>query len=130
MLTEMTNVSAEGRITPGCTGIYTDEQVAGWKRIVEYVHGNSAAAIGIQMGHSGPKGSTIWEKADYPLEEGNWEISHHRFLTFRRVDTAGDDSSYGPGTRRVLAATRTEAAGFDWLELHGHGYRWPAFCRL
>jgi anthraniloyl-CoA monooxygenase len=56
--TEMTCVSAEGRITPGCAGIYTDEQAAAWKRIVDFVHANSRARLCLQLGHSGPKGST------------------------------------------------------------------------
>ena len=134
VLTEMTNVSAEGRITPGCTGIYTDEQVAGWKRIVEYVHGNSAAAIGIQMGHSGPKGSTqrLWEKADYPLEEGNWEIlapSPSPYLPESQIPREMTRADMDQVREEFCAATRNaEAAGFDWLELHmAHGYLLASF---
>ena len=134
VLTEMTNVSAEGRITPGCTGIYTDEQVAGWKRIVEYVHGNSAAAIGIQMGHSGPKGSTqrLWEKADYPLEEGNWEIlapSPIPYLPESQIPREMTRADMDQVREEFCAATRNaEAAGFDWLELHmAHGYLLASF---
>ncbi|MFY9677529.1 FAD-dependent monooxygenase, partial [Glutamicibacter protophormiae] len=76
VMTEMVCVSDIGRITPGCTGLYTDEQGAAWKRITQYVHGNSQAKIGAQIGHSGRKGSTklMWEGLDEPLEEGNWEV--------------------------------------------------------
>ncbi len=76
VMTEMVCVSPEGRITPGCTGIYTAEQEESWSRIVSFVHGQSAAKIGIQLGHSGRKGSTrlMWEGMDDPLPDGNWEV--------------------------------------------------------
>ena len=68
----MVCVSADGRITPGCTGIYTDEQAGQWRRITEFVHRESQAKIGIQLGHSGRKGSTrlMWEGMDQPLPAG------------------------------------------------------------
>ena len=74
--TEMTCVSPEGRITPGCTGIYAPEHVEAWRRIVDFVHANSAAKFCLQLGHSGPKGSTKvgWEGYDVPLERGNWPV--------------------------------------------------------
>src|ERR1700677_2706622 len=76
VMTEMVCVSPEARITPGCTGIYTAEQEESWRRIVSFVHERSAAKIGIQLGHSGRKGSTrlMWEGMDVPLAEGNWEV--------------------------------------------------------
>src|SRR5690606_17681808 len=72
LFTEMTDVSAEGRITPGCAGLYNDEHVSAWKRIVDYVHGHSDAKFAIQLGHAGPKASTKlgWEGYDVPLDEG------------------------------------------------------------
>ncbi|HEX8216175.1 MAG TPA: FAD-dependent monooxygenase, partial [Allosphingosinicella sp.] len=74
--TEMTCVSAEGRITPGCTGMYAPEHVAAWQRIVDFVHAYSKAKICLQLGHSGPKGSTKvgWEGYDVPLDSGNWPL--------------------------------------------------------
>ena len=76
LYTEMTCVSAEGRITPGCAGLYAPEHVAAWRRIVDFVHANSAAKFCLQLGHSGPKGSTKvgWEGYDVPLESGNWPV--------------------------------------------------------
>ena len=76
VFTEMTDVSREGRITPGCAGLYKDEHVAAWKRIVDFVHTRSRARIALQLGHAGPKGSTGlgWEGMDEPLPEGNWPL--------------------------------------------------------
>src|SRR5262250_532044 len=76
MFSEMTDVSAEGRISPGCTGIYNDEHEAAWKRIVDFVHANSATKFCLQVGHAGRKGSTklSWEGDSQPLPDGNWEI--------------------------------------------------------
>ena len=76
VFTEMTDVSAEARISPGCTGLYNDEQEAAWKRIVDFVHANSAAKICMQLGHAGRKGATqlMWEGIDQPLEAGAWPI--------------------------------------------------------
>ena len=76
VFTEMTCVSPDGRITPGCAGMYQDEHVAAWTRIVDFVHRHTDAKICLQLGHSGPKGSTKlgWEGMDEPLDEGNWEV--------------------------------------------------------
>ena len=76
VMTEMVCVSPAGRITPGCTGIYTAEQEDSWRRITAFVHDRTRAKIGIQLGHSGRKGSTrlMWEGMDVPLPEGNWEV--------------------------------------------------------
>jgi anthraniloyl-CoA monooxygenase len=74
VFTEMTDVSAEGRISPGCTGLYRPEHVGAWKRIVEFVHANSRAKIAMQLGHAGRKASTRrqWEGDVEPLPDGNW----------------------------------------------------------
>src|SRR3989449_3981930 len=76
VFTEMTDVSREGRISPGCTGMYEPEHVAAWKRIVDFVHVNSGAKIAMQLGHAGRKASTqrMWEGMDEPLPDGNWPI--------------------------------------------------------
>ena len=67
---EMTCVSPEGRITPGCTGMYAPAHEAAWKRIVDFVHAETDAKICCQLGHSGAKGSTQlgWEEMDAPLQ--------------------------------------------------------------
>src|SRR6266513_4279063 len=76
VMTEMVCVSPAGRITPGCTGLYNAEQEESWRRITDFVHDRSGAKIGIQLGHSGRKGSTrlMWEGMDDPLPEDNWEV--------------------------------------------------------
>ena len=76
VFTEMTCVSPTGRITPGCTGLWSDEQAAAWRRITDFVHANSKAKICLQLGHSGAKGSTQlgWEAMDAPLADGNWPL--------------------------------------------------------
>jgi anthraniloyl-CoA monooxygenase len=135
VMTEMVCVSPSGRITPGCTGIWTDQQAADWARIVDFVHGESQAAIGIQLGHSGRKGSTklMWEGIDEPLDEGNWPVVGPSPLPYRpglnqvpreltRADLAEIRDQF------VDCARRADAAGFDLLELHcAHGYLLSSF---
>ena len=76
VFTEMTCVSPEGRISPGCPGLWSDEQADAWVRVVDFVHGNSSARIGLQLGHAGRKGSTklMWEGDTDPLDDGNWPL--------------------------------------------------------
>ncbi|MCS6898381.1 MAG: bifunctional salicylyl-CoA 5-hydroxylase/oxidoreductase, partial [Polyangiaceae bacterium] len=135
ILTEMTNVSAEGRITPGCTGLYNDAQEEAWRRIVDFVHTHSTAKIGIPLGHAGRKASTrrMWEGMDLPLEEGNWPIVSASPLPY----FPGVSQTPTPLDRRAMdvirdqfvqAAERAERAGFDLLELHmAHGYLLASF---
>ena len=135
VMTEMVCVSPRGRITPGCTGLWSDEQGTAWKRICDFVHASSAARIGIQLGHSGPKGSTklMWEGMDQPLAEGNWPLVSASDLPYKEgvnqtpssLDRAGMDAVVADF---VSAAQRAAAAGFDLLELHcAHGYLLSAF---
>ncbi len=132
---EMTAPCAEGRITPGCPGLWNDAQAQAFKRIVDFVHASGAGArIGLQLGHSGPKGSTQlgWEEADAPLASGNWPL------------IAASEVAYGPHNQIPRAMTRADMdrvtaqfvqsthyalqAGFDWLELHcAHGYLLSSF---
>ncbi|MVU78079.1 bifunctional salicylyl-CoA 5-hydroxylase/oxidoreductase [Nocardia sp. ET3-3] len=134
VMTEMVCVSPEGRITPGCAGLYTAEQERAWGRIVDFVHTGTNSKIGVQLGHSGRKGATkvMWEGIDDPLEEGGWE-------------TVGPSAvPYGPESRTPREITRAEMdeitaqfadaaraaarAGFDLLELHcAHGYLLSSF---
>ncbi len=131
---EMTDVSAEARISPGCTGLYNDEQEAAWKRIVDFVHANSAAKICMQLGHAGRKGATklAWEGSDEPLESGAWPIVsaspipyYPQSQTPREMTRADMD---GALMDYVQAVHRANRAGFDMIELHAaHGYLIASF---
>jgi anthraniloyl-CoA monooxygenase len=133
-MTEMTDVSREGRISPGCTGMYKPEHVTAWKRIVDFVHGASAARIGLQLAHAGRKGSTrrMWEGIDEPLPEGNWPLisaSAVPYFPHSQIPRAMDRGDMDAVRRDFVRATRmAEAAGFDLLELHfAHGYLLASF---
>jgi len=132
---EMTCTSPDARITPGCPGLWNDEQQAAWQRIVDFVHANSTAKIALQLGHAGAKGSTRvpWEGEDLPLQAGNWPLlsaspqqyldgvsAWSRAMSRADMDRVRDDF--------VAATKRAARAGFDWLELHcAHGYLLSAF---
>ncbi len=134
VFTEMTCVSPEGRITPGCTGLYNETQEKAWKRIVDFIHVETDAKIALQLGHAGPKASTQlgWEESDAPLKSGNWEIMSAsaqawspRNQTPRALTRANMDMVRDQFVRTAEAGNR---AGFDWLELHyAHGYLMSAF---
>jgi len=132
--TEMTCVSADGRITPGCPGMYAAEHVAGWRRIVDFVHANTAAKICLQLGHAGPKGSTKvgWEGYDIPLDAGNWPLiaaSDVPWSPANQTPRAMTRADMDAVRDAFLAATRRAAeAGFDMVELHAaHGYLLSSF---
>jgi len=134
VMAEMTNVSREARITPGCTGLYKDEHVDAWKRIVDFIHERSYAKVGIQLGHAGRKAATklIWEGDNEPLEEGAWPIlsaSSLPYFTHSQVPREMDrDDMDRTLEDYVRAAGLAQAAGFDWLELHcAHGYLLASF---
>ncbi|MEU8627976.1 bifunctional salicylyl-CoA 5-hydroxylase/oxidoreductase [Streptomyces sp. NPDC048669] len=136
VMTEMVCVSPEGRITPGCTGLYTDAQAAAWTRITDFVHtGSPGTAIGVQLGHSGRKGSTklMWDGIDQPLDEGDWPLVAASPIPYAQgvnqvphtLDRAGLDAVREQFTD---AAHRADACGFDLLELHcAHGYLLSGF---
>ena len=132
---EMTCVSPDARITPGCPGLWNDAQRDGWRRIVDHVHASSTAKIAMQLGHAGAKGSTrvAWDGIDQPLDEGNWPLisaSPQQYLEgvsqWSRAMTRDDMDRVKAD---FVAATRRAAeAGFDWLELHcAHGYLLSSF---
>jgi len=134
VFTEMTDVSAEARISPGCTGMYDDAHEAAWKRIVDFVHGNSAAKICLQLGHAGRKGATklMWEGIDQPLEAGEWPIMSASPLPYYPHSQVPREMTRADMDRVVadfVAATqRAERAGFDMVELHcAHGYLLASF---
>jgi anthraniloyl-CoA monooxygenase len=126
--------SPEGRITPGCGGLYRDEQIAGWRRIVDFVHQQSGAKIGAQIGHSGRKGATklMWEGIDEPLDDGRWPlISPSPLPYFPHSDVPREMTGADFDAIReefVAAAQRAAEAGFDLLEVHmAHGYLLSSF---
>jgi anthraniloyl-CoA monooxygenase len=132
--TEMTCVSPEGRITPGCTGMYASEHERAWKRIVDFVHAETDAKICCQLGHSGAKGSTQlgWEEMDAPLKSGNWPVMapspvawserNQRARAMARADMDRVRDEF------VAAAEMADRAGFDMLEIHcAHGYLLSSF---
>ncbi|MQY12807.1 NADPH dehydrogenase [Streptomyces sp. RB5] len=136
VMTEMVCVSPSGRITPGCTGLWSDEQEAGWRRITGFVHEAApGTAIGCQLGHSGRKGSTklMWEGMDDPLPAGNWPLVAPSALPYRagvsQVPHALDAAGLGAIRSQFVAAARRAAqADFDLLELHcAHGYLLSGF---
>ena len=135
VMTEMVCVSAAGRITPGCTGIYTGEQARYWRRLTDFVHRESQAKIGIQLGHSGRKGSTrlMWEGIDEPLPEGNWEVVAPSPLPYRAGVSQVPRELQAADLTEIRqqftdATTRAAEAGFDLLELHcAHGYLLSSF---
>ena len=134
LFTEMTCVSPNARITPGCTGMYAPEHVDAWKRIVDFVHGHSKAKFCLQLGHSGGKGSTQlgWEEMDAPLESGNWPL-----IAASDVPWSAANQIPRPMTRADMDEVRDQfvaatlmgvEAGFDMLELHAaHGYLLSSF---
>jgi anthraniloyl-CoA monooxygenase len=134
VMAEMTCVSPEGRITPGCPGLWNDEQRAAWERVVDFVHRSSSARIGVQLGHSGRKGSTklMWEGMDEPLEEGNWEVMGPSPVPYGEGchlprEATPDDLDEVVG-QFVAAARRAVEAGFDLVEVHAaHGYLLSSF---
>ena len=134
MFSEMTDVSREARITLGCAGMYSDAHEAGWKRIVDFVHANSATKFCLQLGHAGRKGATklMWEGIDEPLPHDGWPIvaaspipyfphsAVPRALTRDDMDRVIADF--------VQATHRAARAGFDMVELHAaHGYLLASF---
>ncbi|MGH7306739.1 MAG: bifunctional salicylyl-CoA 5-hydroxylase/oxidoreductase [Candidatus Rokuibacteriota bacterium] len=134
VIAEMTDVSREGRITPGCTGMYKPEHVTAWKRIVDFVHSASSARIALQLAHAGRKGSTrlLWDGMDEPLAEGNWPLISASALPYHphsQTPKAMDREDMKRVRDQFVSAARSaEQAGFDMLELHmAHGYLLASF---
>ena len=134
IFSEMTCVSENARITPGCGGLYTDEHAEAWKRIISFVHSNSDAKFCLQIGHAGRKGSTRvgWEGMDVPLENGNWEViapsplPHAEGMHVPREMTREDMKQVR--NEFVLATHKAAEAGADMIELHmAHGYLLSTF---
>jgi anthraniloyl-CoA monooxygenase len=134
IFTEMTCVSPEGRISPGCTGMWNADHVREWKRIVDFVHANSKAKICLQLGHSGSKGSTRlgWDGNDVPLDEGNWPVMAASDVPWSPVNQVPAPMTRADMDRVrdafVAAVKMGVEAGFDMVELHAaHGYLLSGF---
>ncbi|MFF3917256.1 bifunctional salicylyl-CoA 5-hydroxylase/oxidoreductase [Streptomyces sp. NPDC001852] len=135
VMTEMVCVSEEGRITPGCTGLYSGRQAEAWRRVTDFVHTQApGAAIGVQLGHSGRKGSTklMWEGMDEPLPRGNWPLVAASPLPYKAGSQTPRQLTRAQLTdireQFTAAAWRAARAGFDLLELHcAHGYLLSGF---
>jgi len=135
VMAEMTDVSREARISMGCAGLYSPAHAAAWKRVVDFVHRETPARIGIQLGHAGRKAATkkLWEGDNEPLESGAWPVLSASPLPYfpgrsqtpiemtrAHMDEARDE--YVNATRLALEA------GFDLLEIHmAHGYLLASF---
>jgi anthraniloyl-CoA monooxygenase len=140
VFTEMTCVTPEGRITPGCPGLWNDDQQHAWTRIVNFVHAQSDAKIALQLGHAGRKGSTrrAWDGMDMPLNDvardgHNWDLMAPTALPYMESVSQVPHEMTRAQMLDVLvafvkAAERGAKAGFDWLELHcAHGYLLSGF---
>ena len=133
VMVEMTSPTPAGRITPGCPGLWNDEQQHAFERITRFVH-QQQAHIGLQLGHSGAKGSTQlgWQAIDEPLPEGNWPLMAASPVAYgvnNQVPKAMTHADMQATVSEFVQATlRADAAGFDWLELHcAHGYLLSGF---
>jgi anthraniloyl-CoA monooxygenase len=134
MFTEMTDVSRDARISPGCAGMYTDAHEAAWKRIVDFVHTQSQTRFCLQLGHAGRKGATklMWEGIDEPLEEGAWPIisaSPLPYFPYSAVPREMTRADMDAVIADYVAATECAGrAGFDMVEMHAaHGYLLASF---
>jgi anthraniloyl-CoA monooxygenase len=135
VVTEMTCVTPDARITPGCPGMWNDKQQAAWKRIVDFVHAHTDARIAFQLGHAGRKGSTRvgWDAIDQPLATGNWPLLSASPVPYiaavSQIPSEATRDDMGRIKTDFVAATeRAAAAGFDWLEFHcAHGYLMSSF---
>jgi anthraniloyl-CoA monooxygenase len=132
--TEMTCVSPEGRITPGCPGLYKPSHLAAWKKLVNFVHTETQAKICCQIGHSGRKGSTQvgWEEGDAPLKRGNWKLMSASAIPWSKrnqVPKAMTRKDMDKVKAQFVSATKmAKRAGFDMVELHAaHGYLVSSF---
>jgi anthraniloyl-CoA monooxygenase len=134
VFTEMTDISRDGRISPGCAGMYKPEHADAWKRIVDFVHKNSRAKIGLQLAHAGRKGSTklSWEGIDEPLPSDNWPLISASAIPWTDGNQVPREMNRDDMNLViddfVNAAKWGELAGFDIIELHmAHGYLLSSF---
>lgn len=134
LITEMTAVSSIGRITPGCTGLYTPRHVLEWKKINDFIHAESHAKTCLQLGHAGPKGSTQvgWAEALAPLVNGNWGLlaaSAQPHQPGNATPRAMEREDMDKVLRQFVKATEmADEADFDMVELNaGQGFLLGSF---
>jgi anthraniloyl-CoA monooxygenase len=134
VMVEMTSPSPDGRITPGCPGLYQEEHVTAFQKIVEWIHINTEAKIALQLGHSGPKGSTrcAWDGIDLPLLKDNWTVIGPSAIPYsenNQVPKVMNRHDMNRVRDEFIASTiKAQLIGFDWLELHcAHGYLLSSF---
>ena len=134
VITEMTNVSPEGRITPGCAGLWNEAHVAAWRRITDFVHQHSRSAVGVQIAHAGRKGSVShpWNGRDLPLTQGAWQTLGPSAVPFEKdwpAPKAMDRTDMDRVRDQFVHSTGlAHRAGFDLVELHlAHGYLLSSF---
>ena len=123
IITEMTAISETGRITEGCAGIYNENQTQAWKNIVDFVHQNTAAKIGIQLGHSGRKGATKkpWEES---FTGKSWDLISASAIPFNENSATPKEMDLEDmatiKAQFVKAVKNADKAGFDMIELQAH----------
>ncbi|MBD8473194.1 bifunctional salicylyl-CoA 5-hydroxylase/oxidoreductase [Pseudomonas sp. CFBP 8770] len=130
VMAESTAISPNGRVSTGDTGLWNEDQVAAWKRITAFVHDSSQSKVGIQLSHSGRRGSTQkgWEKPDQPLKDGNWPLIAPSAIPYIESVTQTPKAATQADLAEIRvafaqAAERATRAGFDWLEIQaGHGF--------
>jgi anthraniloyl-CoA monooxygenase len=135
VMAEMTDVSAEGRISPWCAGLYDPQHAEAWKRVVDFVHRESQAKIGIQLGHAGRKGATqrLWEGDNEPLAEGGWPLVSASPIPYFNDRSPVPREMTAADMRQAIddfasATALADEAGFDLLEVHmAHGYLLASF---
>ena len=127
-MAEATAVNPEGRISPWCPGIWSDEQIPGWKKVTDFIR-SAGSVSALQLAHAGRKASTYrsWSgTGTVPITDGGWQsysatdVAFEGYSAPRMLETA-EVSSLVEDFR--TAARRAVAAGFDALEIHAaHGY--------
>lgn len=132
--TEMTDVSPDARITPGCAGMWNNAQRDAWASIVDFLHTHTQAKFCLQLGHAGPKGSTklAWQGMDEPLESGNWPLIGPSAVPYSPRNQVPREMTRADMDKIIQdfasATRRADEAGFDMIELHcAHGYLLSAF---
>ncbi|WP_408607598.1 NADH:flavin oxidoreductase/NADH oxidase [Corynebacterium suranareeae] len=130
LIAESTGISPEGRISPRCTGLWNDDQIAAWKKITNFVHAQGSL-MGVQLNHAGRKASTYPALPEFAPgtqseNEGGWEAFGPSAIAQSGLDTPTELTL--DGILRIIedfasAAKRAVRAGFDVIEIHGaHGY--------
>lgn len=130
---EATAVTPEGRISLGCPGIWSDQHSEAFREVIDFVHGEGAK-IGIQLAHAGRKGSTMKPWDDHEIasyEEGGWKTVGPSAIAYKDFPIPHELSEAEIEELEdqfAAAARRSEAVGFDVVELHAaHGYLFHQF---